>query len=260
MRFIDTALVNPPAGWADKAKAAYSAVIEKGKDVDKYSVIWRDLKEELAKASHDKCWYCEIKQERSDNAVDHFRPKSHYKWLAFAIGNFRYSCTYCNSRRIDQETGLTGGKGDSFPLKDEAKRAKKPGDEVGEEAVLLNPCVVHDPTLLDFNDDGMPTPRFPKNTYRGRRAEVSIQIFSLNHTDLVEKRKALAIDLNEKINVANDLYDRVDTGDAVIDKSYNSHVRELKNAMAERAELSAFARKVIAGRREVPWVDALFLV
>jgi len=82
----------------------------------------------------------------------------------------------------------------------------------------------------------------------------------LNHSDLVEHRRRLAIELNEKIEAANALYDRVDTGDPAITSSYAHHVRDLKNAMAERAELSAFARKIVAGRRDIPWVEALFQI
>lgn len=37
--------------------------------------VWRDLKDGLANLLHDKCWYCETAVDRSDNAVDHFRPK-----------------------------------------------------------------------------------------------------------------------------------------------------------------------------------------
>ncbi|SDD51561.1 hypothetical protein [Belnapia rosea] len=126
--------------------------------------------------------------------------------------------------------------------------------------MLLNPCRASDPMLLDFTDDGRPTARHLDQPGRRFRAETSIRLYHLDHTDLVEHRRLLAIELNEKIDAANELYDRVDTGDLAIDRSYNSHVRDLKNAMAERAELSAFARKIVAGRRDLPWVEELFLI
>lgn len=259
MRFIDNSRVRPPAGWQADSDAAREAVVNRGEDVNKYGAVWRALKDVLADLSHDKCWYCEVKQERSDNAVDHFRPKALYRWLAFSLSNFRYACTFCNSRRTDVVTGLTGGKGDNFPLEEGCARATAPGEEAQERPVLLNPCRASDPMLLDFTDDGRPTARHLNQVGRRLRAETSIRLYHLDHTNLVEHRRLLAIEINEKIDAANDLYDRVDTGDPAIDRSYNNHVRDLKNAMAERAELSAFARKIVAGRRELPWVEELFL-
>jgi uncharacterized protein (TIGR02646 family) len=256
MRFIDNKTIKCPQGWPDKAKAAADKVVQ-GRDPSDFGDVWRELKDVLADLSWDKCWYCEVKQERSDNAVDHFRPKSKYKWLSFEIENFRYACTFCNSRRHDAERGASGGKADEFPLVDEAVRAAKSGDERKEQPVLLNPCSSHDPGLLDFLEDGTPRARDEAHLIRKMRAEESIRIYHLDHTDLVEKRRTFALEINEKINNAAELYDRVDTGDLAIDRSYNGHVRELKNAMSERSELSAFARKVIMGRRDIVWIESL---
>ena len=36
--------------------------------------LWREVKPVLASASASKCWYCETKQSRAENDVDHFRP------------------------------------------------------------------------------------------------------------------------------------------------------------------------------------------
>lgn len=257
MRYIDNSGLQWPGGWKAKAAKAYDAVVAKGQEVNRFSEVWRALKDELASLSHDKCWYCEIKQERSDNAVDHFRPKAYYKWLAFSLENFRYSCTFCNSRRTDAETCETGGKGDYFPLEAGSTRAVAPGEEDKEHPILLNPCIASDPTLLDFDDDGRPAARYPHHPKRYRRAKISIRLFHLDHSDLVERRRGLAIELNAKIKAANDLYDQVDDGNVAITNSYNSHVRDLKNAMAEKAELSVFAKKIISGRRDLPWVEAL---
>jgi uncharacterized protein (TIGR02646 family) len=259
MRFIDNRFLNKPDDdWDRRAISAKEDVINNGGDVNSYRDVWADCKDILAEKSHDKCWYCEIKQERSDDAVDHFRPKSLYKWLAFGINNFRYACTYCNSLRRDKKTGLTGGKGNYFPLFNDDQRATIEGQENHEQPHLLDPCCSHDPSLLDFlGETGKATPRDPDHERRKIRAETSIKLYHLNHDDLVEKRKRLAIDLIEKINIANELYDRVDTGDNSLDKSYNKHVCDLKNAMAEEAELSSFAKKIIMGQRNILWVESL---
>lgn len=259
MRFIDNTGLQAPLGWQADADTARQAVENPDQDVNAYGPVWRALKGRLADLSHDKCWYCEMRQERSDNAVDHFRPKTLYRWLAFVLDNFRYACTFCNSRRTDAETATTGGKGNYFPLEDGSVRATTPAGLALERPLLLNPCSAWDPGLLDFNDDGRPSARYPEHDARRKKAETSISLYHLDHSDLVEHRRILAIDLNATIESANDLYDRVDTGDAGITKSYNSHVRDLKNAMAERAQLSVFAKKIVSGRRDLPWVEALLL-
>jgi uncharacterized protein (TIGR02646 family) len=258
MRFIDNKVINKPTlDWDAQSEAAKNDVITNGIDVDTHSKVWTRCKDVLANKSHDKCWYCEIRQERSDNAVDHFRPKSKYKWLAFGFDNFRYACTYCNSVRRDKETGASGGKGNSFPLVDEGQRATAEGEETNEQPLLLDPCCAHDPLLLDFLDTGQPKARYAEPERRKERVEVSIRLYHLDHTDLIEKRRVLAINLNEEINLANRLFDRVDKGDFTIDQSYYGHVRKLQNAMSEKAELSSFARRVIMGRREIEWVESL---
>lgn len=260
MRFIDNSRARVPAGWPAEAEAARTAVIDRDEDVNRFSIVWRALKNALAELSHDKCWYCEMPQIRSDNAVDHFRPKSVYRWLAFSLANLRYACTFCNSRRTDVETGAVGGKGDQFPLAAGSIRATKAGQEELERPLLLNPCLAYDPMLLDFNDEGRPVARYPDHPERSLRTETSIRLYHLDHSDLVEHRRLLAIQLNEKIEAANVLYDMVDAGDPAIKRSYGSHVRDLKNAMAEDAQLSTFARKIVSGRRDLPWVEALLLI
>src|SRR5207248_877805 len=101
-----------------------------------------------------------------DKHVDHFRPKNSlskedspnhpgYWWLAFCLANYRYSCTFCNSRRTDSASGSAGGKGDRFPIRDEAKRCQSQTDPlIREEPALLDPTVPGDPLLLWFDQDG----------------------------------------------------------------------------------------------------------
>ncbi len=104
MRFIlqDDVYDHLPDDWDEKVSAAVEYVdgkvaaarsdaIAKGKDgaelediclearhkaIDAKSSVWRAADMALRKASYDKCWYCETKQDRSDKPVDHFRPKN----------------------------------------------------------------------------------------------------------------------------------------------------------------------------------------
>ena len=123
MKYIDSTEIQEklPDGWEEKAKEAYETVLalspeERSGAINRFSHLWTQLKDVLQSHFHGKCWYCEAIQERSDNAVDHFRPKNKvfecpkhggYWWLAFKWLNYRYSCTFCNSRRINKD-GVSG--------------------------------------------------------------------------------------------------------------------------------------------------------
>ncbi len=257
MRAINNVHLQCPEGWEQKAKEAKAAVKAGVKTVNAQSRIWQRLKDALAECSYDKCWYCEIKQERSDNAVDHFRPKSLYPWLAFEKSNFRYTCTYCNSRRKNPDTGVTEGKGDAFPLLDENQRATEEGQEATETPLLLDPCKAHDPGLLDFLENGRPCPKYPDHPVKKLRAKVSIELYHLDHPALMEQRRLLAAKLKRDINSADGLFPRCDTGDPAIDEAFNTIIGRLCDAMANKAELSSFARKFIAGFRDKEWVEEL---
>lgn len=270
MRYINNRLLKLPEGWDDKAAAAREAVEAGRKTVNQQSEVWGELKPRLANLSNYQCWYCQVKQERSDNAVDHFRPKNRvadtapahegYWWLAFDCTNFRYSCTFCNSQRKNPKTGETGGKGDKFPLLEESLRAKNPGEEDNESPLLLDPCVVQDTLLLDFLNNGEPCAKYPDHPIKKLRAEESIKLYHLNHPGLVERRRILAARIKSWINRANRIYEKCDTGNPDDDQSFDEIACNLADAMSEKTELSAFARKVIKGYRNIIWVEELFQV
>src|SRR5260370_29254202 len=100
MRFIPINDIRLPDSWQKKAQKAFEAMNrcetaeQRQKVLIKYGDVWRDsdLKAELERLSDGKCWYCESREDRSDNPVDHFRPKGRvaecedhegYWWLAF---------------------------------------------------------------------------------------------------------------------------------------------------------------------------------
>ena len=254
MRFIYIDKIKLPEGWKEKAHHAKEAVENHRKSVNKFSSVWQELKDALAELSHGKCWYCECKQIRSDNAVDHFRPKSKYLWLAFDYKNYRYSCTLCNSKRKNPKTHEIEGKGDEFPLIDESKRVNDASGSLNQEApLLLDPCKSNDVCLLDFRDDGSPCPRYQDDEIKKKRAEVSIKHYHLDHPDLVEKRKELALEIKQKIEEIDDSI----SGHPDIEPS-ESLMQDLHRFMNESSELSAFARRIIRGYRDRPWIDDLF--
>ena len=256
MREIDLDNLALPDGWADKAQAAFRAGIAK---VNTHAAVWQECKAPLKKLSHDKCYYCEIVQERSDDAVDHFRPKSLYPWSAFNAKNYRFSCTYCNSRRRDIENNRTGGKGDHFPLLDETRRATCCHEEENESPLLVDPCQSDEPGLIDFDDSGQPVPTYAENEHevRNRRAAISIRLYHLDHQDLVDRRKTLAAIITRKIRAAERLFPRTEQGDPEIDASFKEHVRSLAELIRPEAELSSFARRMLDGYRDIAWVRGI---
>ena len=255
MRFIDIAYVAPPENFGVMVAAAEAA----GEDnIGNYSDVWRCCKESLKAASFDKCYYCEMKDIRSDGAVDHYRPKSKYKWAAFRIDNFRFACTYCNSRRTDRKTGEIGGKGAGFPLLDGCERATCAAEICNELPLLIDPCNAADPDALDYRVDGTAVPSTDDDANPQKlRAATSIEAYHLNHSDLQEARRRAAIEIQEKIGEAESMMGRFSEGDLAAKQAYTSAVRDLKRRLDQRAELSAFSRRVLQAYKNKPFVEKI---
>jgi uncharacterized protein (TIGR02646 family) len=207
--------------------------------------------------SHDKCWYCESRQTRSDNAVDHFRPKSDYPWFAFSHENYRFACSFCNSPHRHPLTGVTQGKSNLFPLFENSPQAKNEAEIDLEQPILLDPCNPSDPGLLDFLSDGTPCPRFVDNATFVRRVKESIKIYNLDHPGLVEQRRLLAVKLERLIIAANSLYPKVVAGEQSVTTAFKSLVGSIAQSLDDRAELSAFARRIVEGHRAKRWIEGL---
>ncbi|EPR43439.1 hypothetical protein dsx2_2290 [Desulfovibrio sp. X2] len=268
MRSIDIRRLRLPADWQDKADKALEDVKTGVCKLKNRANIWCEAKDSLAELSHDKCWYCESKQIRSDDAVDHYRPKGNvqdterehpgYWWLAFDKQNLRYSCTFCNSRRKNPATGETEGKGDYFPLKDEKKRAYNPGDERNEEPLLLDPCNSADPSLLDYRSDGKPCCKFPDDPDCVQRVKASIKLYHLDHEGTAEERRLLGEEIKSWLEEANEAYEDKKNGDRQAARTYSSRFRDIQTKMRPEAEYSVFAKRFIASFRHYEWVDELY--
>ena len=278
MRHIEQQRVgqNLPNGWGDRAKQAGTAVAtadpeDRAAEVNRHSQVWRDLKETLRGASHGKCWYCESIEVRSDNPVDHFWPKNAvaecpdhngYWWLAFDWQNHRFCCTYCNSHRIDPATGVGGGKADHFPLKDEARRARKPDDALDvEEPVLLDPTIAADPGLLWFDENGEAAPHpicGDPDRYTHGRAETSIHLYHLNHQRLVEQRKTLCSSIRTLVQRADAYFSKYSNGDATAQDAFGATIADLRKLLLMDAPYTATARAMLMGLRGThPVVDVI---
>jgi uncharacterized protein (TIGR02646 family) len=257
--------------WIEKANNAAEEIknlpiLEINRAINRNSGVWRDheLREALENCMHKKCWYCETRDLRSDNPIDHFRPKNSvfecpdhpgYWWLAFNWRNYRFSCTYCNSRRIDRETGDKGGKHDHFPILNEEQRAMVPTDKIAfERPCLLDPTNANDPRLLFFDQYGRAVPRKnkDKDPIAFYRADKSIELYNLNHGKIRQKRAILyraIFDAVEKIDVMK--------SDNSCDVDYA--MSNLAKMINEDAEFSAAARIYLMGLRSKnrEWLEEL---
>lgn len=211
MRHVDNAFIDLPEGWEVRAQQATENLLNGEIEAEDQAQIWRDLKDSLADASHDRCWYCETGMPRTDNAVDHYRPKGRvkgahlsedgnaivnyqiepehlgYKWAAFELENFRFSCQHCNEYRKDLR-GTAGGKSSYFPLVVEENRAFYKLDQDNEVPALLDPCNVLDWRLLSFDKSGKPFSRFPPGSDEDLRVRYSIIIYHLDQENLNKSR------------------------------------------------------------------------
>ncbi|MEU7961344.1 hypothetical protein [Micromonospora humida] len=258
--------------WKERAAAALLDVRaattseDRKKVLTKHASLWAEVKHHLAGASTGKCWYCETRDVRSDAAVDHFRPKGKveespehegYWWLAFDFRNYRYCCTFCNSTRVDRVGGSRGGKQTHFPLLNPEDRVFGEGDIAVERPMLLDPIRATDPTLLYFREDGVPEPRYPGE--KGLRASKSIEVYHLNHTELVEARLETLNRVRELISLGRRYYNSwlLDGSD---EPAFESVIAQLKKLCAPEAEYSAAARDLVKGYRdsEHTWIDQVF--
>lgn len=248
---------------------------ERSEYINSQSSIWSDLKPNLEKLSNRKCWYCESYEKRSDRAVDHHRPKNNvrdsdpphdgYWWLAFDPENYRLSCTYCNSRRSDRESGEVGGKGDYFPVYDEAKRVKPEGRNFKrEDPLLLDPCNPSDVLLLWFKDDGRAVPALGEKDkpWAFERAAKSIEFYNLNEQEIKEARQGIYSKIKKLVEDGDTYFEEAYDRNAPASIAFANVLEELARLTHKKSEFSSFSKAMIAGFRSElrPWLDGIDLL
>lgn len=270
MRYVNRRKLVKPTGWLTRAQAASQAVAG-GEDPNDHSAVWRDLKNGLANLLHDKCWYCETPVERSDNAVDHFRPKGRvadtitphtgYRWLAFDESNFRYACTYCNSKRKDLENGTEGGKADLFPLLNELQRVYVPGSVAAEQPLLLDPCELSDWRLLGCHQENGQPCAASTDTIAKQRAETSIKIYHLDYEPTCKRRHTAAVQLMADVDEAKRLFALVADDPGRI-AEFKTVAERLRQAIDRETPYSGDMHFLLRGQRsdEHPWIQELLEV
>ncbi|MBP2316273.1 hypothetical protein [Azospirillum soli] len=280
MRYVDIDELRLRDGWLEEAEAATRAVVQNGAVPGERDQIWRDVKAKLADLLHDKCWFCETPIPRSDNAVDHFRPKgrvsdakqehSGYRWLAFERGNFRYACTYCNSRRIDVEHGTSGGKADRFPLVDEAARVYEVDVTTldfsdllrtvrKEQPEILDPCDLEDWKLLGCQrENGHPCPTSSDKSVVDR-VQKSIEVYHLNHEPTCKQRHREAVMLLEAVREAKAAFLRIDDTNPDTKADFRGIAKRIQRMINRKAPYSGEMIFLLRGQRspDHPWIRQL---
>lgn len=278
MRYVDIGDLRLEDGWPALAEAACRDVMENGTSIADHDGIWRDTKKGLGALLHEKCWFCETPVDRADNAVDHFRPKgrvadalqkhSGYRWLSFEIRNFRFACTFCNSRRVDVENGTAGGKADRFPLVDEGARvyAVDPAQidyndliatVEAEKPAILDPCAPSDWLLLGCKrENGRPCAT-SGDPLVIRRVEQSIEVYHLDYEPTCKRRHTTAGQLLEKVREAKKAFLRIDETDIKTSQFFTNLYVDIIRMIRVKAAFSGEMHFLIQGQRspDHPWIE-----
>lgn len=212
---IEDAETNAKRDGLDVVSARKKAITEGLKKPARQS-LWRKLAPHLKKLRNSKSWYSESSNPGSNKDVDHFRPKNAvaedpdhegYWWLAFSWNNYRYSCQWCNQRRVDDANGTDGGKWDHFPIAPGSFRAHQEIDRWKTEDVeLLDPIDPEDWKLLTFRPNGQPIPTKPLGTREYDRAKLSIQFYHLHYYEFVRGRKIKATSIRLLVQEMEEIY------------------------------------------------------
>lgn len=270
MRYIDIDDLLLPDGWYVRADAATEAVAN-GADPNDHGQIWRDLKDHLADLFPEKkCWFCESEIDRSDNAVDHFRPKNRvsdaknehlgYRWLAFVKDNYRYACTFCNSKRKDMDTGETAGKSDRFPLLNESKRAYLSTDDWRKEnPVLLDPCDPYDWKFIGCKrENGKPLPNAADGSNDFRRASESIEIYHLHYSATSRRRHTQSINLCNEVDEAKKKFSLAQFN-SIYENDFKKSSKKLRKLIDRKSPFSGEMIYLLKTLRDPshPWITTL---
>lgn len=261
MRFIAIPLPpNLPSRWPKIYTGRISAVgalathTQRSEYIKKHG-SWGVLKKWLAKASGDKCWYCEAKSTRAPFDVDHFRPKlgvtvdgvklvSHdgYYWLAYEWSNFRLSCQRCNRPEKDDVNTLHG-KANEFPVRDETLRCELPAAALAAEYPrLLDPCVQTDCDQLAHGIDGEVKPVATSGTWEYQRARYTIDRLGFNEWNTPEEKRGRWQTLVALLKAVG----HTNNPDAIA---------ELNKYLSRDQEYASFFRAAIGTHRDKAWVD-----
>jgi uncharacterized protein (TIGR02646 family) len=151
-----------------------------------------ELKAALEHLFHGKCAYCEWRYGGgSYMEVEHYRPKSHYYWLAADWKNLLPACKRCNNGKLSE-----------FPLVDPARQARRRGEEKRERPLLLNPSDGRERPEKHLRFDARDGAVSPARDARKRPSDMgmaSIRVYRLARATLSLDRKEWSIRVRHSI-------------------------------------------------------------
>jgi hypothetical protein len=212
---------------------------------------WSPLKDKLTAILGNKCWYTEAELVGGPLAIDHYRPKCDYWWLAFDPENFRVSCPLANSPEYNETHGCNGGKGEKFPLLPPAGRATGKNKLRQEKPIILDPCNPRDCDLVTFQADGLPllNPNYAADSIAPRRVDESKILLNLDHPAFNSKREELYHAIKDDVQTYQELPPDGPSRKLVRDR--------MKKRLMPESPFSSAARQYFQFYRHLAWVEDL---
>ncbi|MQB04541.1 hypothetical protein DXT91_10410 [Agrobacterium tumefaciens] len=179
---------------------------------------YKTVRRALHSLTGGHCAYCEAYYDVTEPGdLEHFRPKGAietsngrvtpgYWWLAAVWENLLPSCIRCNreeTQALYDGTSMKVGKGERFPIFDEADRASAENGEANERPLLINPTEDEPADHIKFvEEEGYCVAKCvdeTETTENGRRARASIDIYGLNRSGLVTDRSRQMLRANASL-------------------------------------------------------------
>jgi len=150
-----------------------------------------DVRASLDNEYNNKCAYCETIDYKME--IEHYRPKSKYKYLSYEWTNLMPACHNCNHSKLNKfpvkNSKIIDDINNSGSVKDLEKL------NLIEEPYVINPEVDYPNEHFTFNIQG-------EILAKTERAEQTIKICNLNDKTLIYRRQKSYNDLLEIIKIA----------------------------------------------------------
>jgi uncharacterized protein (TIGR02646 family) len=215
-------------------KRSPSPSILKEPEPDKDLYNRKEVVDTLWAMQHGKCCYCEnlIPQKGHLKAVEHFRPKSIFKYLTNQWENLLLSCAQCNGKKKDRFPVVSDRSGNF-----EIVYASEPTDET---PALVDPSLIDPEDHIDFDfsslesEDGFGIVMEKGGSLIGK---TTIEILGLAGSFHAKKRYNFFLDAI-CANYLNLLRAKNQENQAALEASKQA----FRNLMSAKSEFAAFAR------------------
>ena len=219
-----------------------------------------DVLAALILSFHHKCAYCESDMgAMAPTDIEHYRPKGAvdvdgklvkpgYYWLGAEWENLLPSCIDCNRERGHEYPigKRKTGKANKFPLGDERRRARVPGAEAREDALLLDPTRDTPREHLEFFDKGMVRPA-QNGGAPSERGKETIAVVGLDRPELVRSRADRLVLIESDIEglreAAEELIANPDS--AFANNTFDRELKRLGRHISKRSPYAGMARQHI---------------